>query len=231
VAPKSKSIRAVFFDLGDTLIDVRDYALWLEVARGVMVDVDSDALVHAVQEVVKANDRPNPVSHTELWRQILAAAADRPVTTHTAERFMADLAERPRTGHLFSDARRCLDVLHAQGRTLGVISNSRSEESIRTLMESVGILRFFSVVVSSGTEGVAKPEAEIFHRALKRAHVRGPESFFVGDLAYTDAQAARAAGLHSVWLHRDGTGFGEDPPEITSLLEVPLVIRRIEEGS
>jgi HAD superfamily hydrolase (TIGR01662 family) len=231
VAPKSKSIRAVFFDLGDTLIDVRDYALWLEVARGVMVDLDSDALVHAVQEAIRTNDRPDPVSHTELWRQILAAASDRPVTTHTAERFLAELGDREPTGRLFSDARRCLDVLHAQGRTLGVISNSRSEESIRMLMESVGILRFFSVVLSSGTEGVAKPEPEIFLRALKRANVRAPESFYVGDLAYTDAKAARAAGLHSVWLHRDGTGFGEDPPEITSLLEVPLVIRRIEEGS
>ncbi|MFZ0891159.1 MAG: HAD family hydrolase [Thermoplasmata archaeon] len=226
-----KSVRAVFFDLGDTLIDVRDYALWLEVARGVMVDLDSDALVHAVQEATKANDRPDPVPPTELWRQILATASERPVTTHTAERFLAELGQREPTVRLFSDARRCLDVLHAQGRTLGVLSNSRSEESIRSLMASVGILRFFSVVLSSGTEGVAKPEPEIFRRALRRANVQAPESFYVGDLAYTDAKAARAAGWHSVWLHRDGTGFGEDPPEITSLLEVPLVIRRIEQGS
>lgn len=221
----------MFFDLGDTLIDVRDYALWLDVARGVMVDLDSDALVHAVQGSYRANDRPDPMPHVELWRQILSSASERTVTTHTAERFLSDLGDRPRSGRLFSDARRCLNVLHGQGRTLGVISNSRSEAGIRALMESVGILRFFSVVVSSGTEGVEKPAPEIFHRALRRANVRAPESFYVGDLAYTDAKAAQAAGLHSVWLHRDGTGFGEDPPEITSLLEVPLLIRKIEQGS
>jgi HAD superfamily hydrolase (TIGR01662 family) len=224
------TIRAVFFDLGDTLVDVRSYALCLEVARGVMIDLESDAFVHAFQEAVRLNDRPDPVSYEEFWHQVLTNASGRPVTSHTVTRFLADLEQRPNTGRLFSDTRRCLETLKVQGRTLGVISNSRSEEAIRSLMNSVGILPFFSVVVSSGTEGVAKPDPEIFRRALTRANVPASASFYVGDLAFTDALAARAAGLHSVWLHRNGTGFGEDPPEITSLLEVPLAIRKIERG-
>ncbi|MGI0068384.1 MAG: HAD family hydrolase, partial [Thermoplasmata archaeon] len=86
----------------------------------------------------------------------------------------------------------------------------------------------FTTVTSSGTEGVRKPDPEIFRRALARAHVEAGESFYVGNLAHTDAEAARAAGLGSVWLHRYGTGFNLDPPEITSLLEVPNWVRRLE---
>jgi putative hydrolase of the HAD superfamily len=101
---------------------------------------------------------------------------------------------------------------------------------VRQILARGGIEEFFPTVISSGTEGVAKPDPEIFRRALARHQVTAGETFYVGNLAFTDAQASSAAGLHSVWLNRAGTGFGEDPPEITSLLEVPLCIRRLEKG-
>ena len=37
-------IRAVLFDLGGTLIDERDFAGWTELARGIYLDLDADAL-------------------------------------------------------------------------------------------------------------------------------------------------------------------------------------------
>jgi len=51
---------------------------------------------------------------------------------------------------------------------MGVVSNSRSEESVRGMLRATGIEEFFRVVVSSGTEGVAKPDPEIFRRAVAR---------------------------------------------------------------
>jgi putative hydrolase of the HAD superfamily len=131
---------------------------------------------------------------------------------------------------LYSDTRRCLDILRAQRRALGVVSNSRSEASVRRILDRVGILDYFARVVSSGTEGVEKPDPEIFRRALERMKVPAAEAVYVGNLAQTDAKAASAAGMYGVWLNREGFGFGLDPPEITSLLEVPLVVRRLENG-
>ena len=90
------------------------------------------------------------------------------------------------------------------------------------------MLDYFERVVSSGTEGVAKPAAEIFRRATERLGIRADEALYVGNLPTTDARAAAAAGLHSVWLNREGMEYREDPPEIMSLLEVPLIIRRLE---
>ncbi len=76
-----------------------------------------------------------------------------------------------------------------------------------------------------------KPNAEIFHRTLGRMKLRPEEAFYVGNLAFTDAEAARLAGLHSVWLNRAGTGMSLEPPEITSLLEVPLCLRHLERSA
>ena len=230
-------IRAVLFDLGGTLIDERDFAGWTDLAREVGVEVLPDGLAHAFAEVDGALDRePLALSGTaamvERWRRILALASGRRVPTETADRFVALRA--PGEDHpvsLYSDVRRCLDQLRSERRRLGVVSNSVSEARVRRLLERVGILGYFEPVVSSGTEGVAKPDPEIFRRALSKLSVEPPEALYVGNLVRTDVLAARRAGLHAVWLHRDGTGLGDDPPEITSLLEVPLVVGQLEAPS
>jgi len=226
-------IRAVLFDLGGTLVDERDFAGWVDMARRLPLDLDSDTLAHFFGEVEReldadplGVDREDAV--VEFWRRVLSRAAEREVDRSMAARFVSLRREFEAPVQLFSDVRRTLDQLKAERRALGVVSNSTSEAAVRRILDRVGILDYFERVVSSGTEGVAKPSPEIFRRAVARLHVAPHEAFFVGNLARTDAKAAAAAGLHSVWLHRDGFGFGEDPPEITSLLEVPLAVRRLE---
>jgi putative hydrolase of the HAD superfamily len=234
VAAERARIRAVLFDLGGTLIDDQHFEEWTEAARECLVELDPERLAEAYRAVELEADAeaPRGLAHRDAiidqWARILSRASDRPVPSATAGRFLDEIRGRDLPVRLFSDARRCLDRLKADRRSLGIVSNSSSEARVRTLLDRAGILDYFSRVVSSGTEGVAKPDPEIFHRAVVRLGVRPSEAFFVGNLAATDARAARAAGLHSVWLNRGGTGFGEDPPEITSLLELPLWVRRLE---
>lgn len=228
--PAALRIRSVLFDLGGTLIDYHDFAHWRALAQRCFVEFDEEELAHAFFEVERENDVRDPVSYTEFWRRTLARAAGKEVERLTAERFLLFLRERAGFARVYSDTRRCLVALRAAGRRLGVISNSSSEAHVRSLLNATGILPYFERVVSSGTEGVEKPGAEIFRRTLARMHLSPSEAFYVGNLAFTDAQAAREAGLHAVWLNRAGTGMSPDPPEITSLLEVPLCVRRIEEG-
>ncbi|HXQ48504.1 MAG TPA: HAD family hydrolase [Thermoplasmata archaeon] len=220
--------RAVFLDVGGTLVDERDYPLWTEIGRDVGVELDEYHLAHAFLEVERATDVPEPPSHEARWREVLTRASGRPVPMTVAAAFLEGLRARPVVPRLYSDALRCLTQLREDGRRLGVISNSRSEESLRSLLEKATVLRFFEVVVSSGTERVEKPSPEIFRRAAARMDVPVAEAFHVGDLAFRDAKAARAAGLSSVWLNREGTGFGDDPPEITSLTELPFHLLSLE---
>ena len=236
MAQRKARIQAVLFDLGGTLVDVRDFSGWAELARDVSLDLIPEQLSEAFAEVEAEHDRSSfgadpAAAHVEFWRRVLARASGGPVTTETAFRFAASSdSRRDPPVALYSDVRRCLDQLRGDHRRLGVVSNSTSEAAVRRILERVGILQYFERVISSGTEGVAKPYPEIFRRALAQLHVAPAEVLYVGDLARTDALAARDAGLHSVWLHREGTGFGDGPPEITSLLEVPLVVQQLEDS-
>jgi 2-haloalkanoic acid dehalogenase type II len=228
--PARPRIRAVLFDLGGTLVDYHDFAHWTELARRCFVDVEEEELARAFFEVERATDVRERVSYPEFWRRTLSSAAGREIEPPTAERFLGLLRERKGFNRLYSDTRRCLEHLKSEARRLAVVSNSSSEAHCRAILHETGILPFFERVVSSGTEGVEKPDPQIFHRTLARMDVRPEEAFYVGNLAFTDAQAAREAGLGAVWLNRAGTGMSDEPPEITSLLEVPLWVNRLEDG-
>ena len=228
-AATGERIRFVFFDLGGTLLDEGDYLTWAELARRFSLEFDADVLAHAFREVEREIDAEGgSAGVAEFWRRTLARAADREVSAATAQRFVDDVARREAPAHLFSDVRRCLEDLANEHRTLGIISNSRSEASVRGRLDRAGIVDQFATVTSSGTEGIRKPDPQIFRRALARARARAEESFYVGNLEHTDARAARAAGIASVWLNREGEGFNLDPPEVNSLLEVPNWVRRLE---
>lgn len=225
----------MLFDLGGTLVDERDYTGWCDLARRFYLEIDPDAMTHAYLEIEREVDASPPSTApgdaaNDFWRRVLERASENEVSSELAAKFVDAVRGSERPFGLYSDARRCLDALAAEHRQLGVISNSTSEAQVRQILHKVGILDYFSRVVSSGTEGVAKPDPEIFLRAVRRMHLTPEEAFYVGNLLHTDAQAARAAGLHSVWLNRYGFGYGEDPPEITSLLEVPLWVRKVERG-
>jgi FMN phosphatase YigB (HAD superfamily) len=221
----------VFLDVGGTLVDERDYPHWVELGRGVGLELDEYHLAHAVVEVERETDTPDPPTHEARWMAILGRASGQPVSLAKASEFLQAWHRSPVAPRLYSDAVRCLVQLRDEGRRLGVISNSRSEESLRLILGQATVLSFFDVIVSSGTEGVEKPNPEIFRRAAARMGVPVGGSFHVGDLAYRDAKAARAAGLGSVWLNREGTGFGDDPPEITSLTELPFHLSSLEAGA
>ncbi|HLM70209.1 MAG TPA: HAD family hydrolase [Thermoplasmata archaeon] len=228
-------VRAVLFDLGDTLVDTKDFDGWAELARRFYLDLDPDVLLHSYFEVENAVDeRPHPEGReaalVDFWQKTLSSAAAKPVDGETTRKFIAATREVERPVHLYSDVRRCLDTLRSERRELGVVSNSTSEASVRRILDRAGILEYFSRILSSGTEGVEKPDPAIFRRAVERMNVRPEETVYVGNLAFTDAKAAGAAGLHGVWLNREGCGYGEDPPEIISLLELPLVVHRLENG-
>jgi len=102
---------------------------------------------------------------------------------------------------------------------------------VRELLETLGIASPFDLILSSGTEGVAKPDPEIFRRALRKIRVSPNRTLFVGDDLDNDVRAPQSVGLHAIWLNRLGSGVDAGVPEILSLSEVPRIIRLIEAGA
>jgi putative hydrolase of the HAD superfamily len=226
--PERPRIRAVLFDLGGTLVDYHDYLHWTSLAGRLFVATDEERMAHAFHEVERETDTRDRVPYTEFWRRTLERASGQAVDPTTARRYIDLLREHPGFTRLYSDTRRCLDHLAGDRRRLAVVSNSSSEAHVRGILHANGILAYFERVVSSGTEGVEKPDPAIFRRTLERMQLPPGDALYVGTLAFADATAAAEAGLHGVWLNRAGTGMGTEPPEITSLLEVPLWVRALE---
>ena len=88
--------------------------------------------------------------------------------------------------------------------TLGVIANQSAGAERR--MTERGIREFFDVIVLSAEEGVAKPDHEIFRRALTRAGCAAENAAMIGDRDDNDIIPAKELGMKTVRLRRERFG-------------------------
>ena len=69
----------------------------------------------------------------------------------------------------------------------------------RRKIAALGLADAFDAILVSEEEGVRKPEAELFRRALARRGVAAHEALFVGDHPVADVVGAYRAGLKVAW--------------------------------
>jgi 2-haloalkanoic acid dehalogenase type II len=122
--------------------------------------------------------------------------------------------------HAYPDVIPALQRLWDAGIRLVVVSNW--DWSLHERLHETGIAPLLDGALASAEVGVAKPDPEIFERALKLAGVEAHEAWFVGDTPAVDVEGARAAGLTPVLIAREG----ERPKDaISSLSElIPLAL-------
>ena len=137
-----------------------------------------------------------------------------------------------RAWQLFDDALPCLRALRALGLRLAAITNAAGAHQ-RAKLGALGLESTFDAVLISGELGVAKPHRAIFRRACSALGVHPAQTVHVGDRLDIDAEGARDAGLHGVWLDR--SGYGALPPDagisvIGRLAELPLLLTRLTGG-
>ena len=114
------------------------------------------------------------------------------------------------TLELFPEVRPALESL-ASRYTLVAVTNGNAR------LERIGIDHLFHAVVSARTAGAAKPARPIFDAAVSVGGAAAHETLHVGDHPEFDVHGARAAGLRTVWLNRNGHEWpGEfEPPDQT----------------
>ena len=122
----------------------------------------------------------------------------------------------------FPDALPTVDALLAAGHQLAIVSNW--DVSLHAVLRDTGLASRVSVVVTSAEEGVAKPDARIFERALQLlGGISAVDALHVGDDLHGDVSGALAAGLQAVWIDRTGGSAGQAPAgarTVQSLLEL-----------
>ena len=119
--------------------------------------------------------------------------------------------------YLYEDAPRVLKAL-SEKYELGIIANQA--EGLKKRLSDLGILTYFTYIISSWDVGIMKPDRKIFEYALKTAKCPPENAFMIGDRLDNDIAPAKSAGMNTVWIKQ---GFGrlqtplseEDTPDYT----------------
>lgn len=91
-----------------------------------------------------------------------------------------------------------LTELKQQQFLLGLITNGRHAGQ-QASIKALSIESFFDVLLISESQGLVKPDAAIFVRALERLGVKASEACYVGDHPINDIEAAQRVGLMTIW--------------------------------
>lgn len=190
-------MKAILFDLDGTLLDrdnslqqfvAAQYQRFITYLHHVPVDkygfrfIELDCRGHVWKDKVY-QQLVNEYSISGLsWSQLLED-----YETH----FMQYCVPFP---HLFF----MLDTLQEHKYSLGIITNGHGTFQTCAI-QGLGIEHYFDAVLVSETEGIKKPDIQIFQRALDKLGVDANASVFVGDHPQTDIEGAKNAGTKTIW--------------------------------
>jgi putative hydrolase of the HAD superfamily len=190
-------LRAVLFDLDGTLYD-RDELVRLVAAaqfdafRAHLTGVDEGAFVERVFVLDDHGYKDRAALYAEVIAEFgLENALAQELEHDFRTRYLASCCATPDT----IDTLRCLAE---HGLTLGVVTNGSARIQTEKL-QALGLSDYFDAVLISEVEGVRKPDAAIFMRALERCRVGAHETVFVGDNPDVDVFGAMAVGMKAIW--------------------------------
>jgi HAD superfamily hydrolase (TIGR01509 family) len=192
-------VKAVVFDVGETLVD--ETRGWERAADAVGVPRFT---LMGVLGGLAARGEP----HTEVWR--ILGLDEPPVTV------------APGHSELYDDALPALRTLRTAGLRVGAAGNMPAafEELLRPHVDAIG---------SSQRWGVNKPEPAFFARIAEELDTPAEEIAYVGDRVDNDVLPAREAGMMAIhirrgpWAHLHETPEGV--PSVRSLDEVLELVR------
>jgi putative hydrolase of the HAD superfamily len=220
-------IEAVFFDLGDTVVDLReghgDYDARVIARAGCVYDAIAsrtpiflgrlefaESLAHATEAFyLAATSRQQGVDIYDALRHVfhgMGIPADDGLVKVGGDAYCHG---KSAAAPLRMGARAVLAALRAQGLRLGVISNTlQPGEFADQALEGRGLLHLFAARIYSSEVRVAKPHPGIFHAALHAVGLTADRAVHVGDRLAADVVGAQAVGMKAVLIeaaHRPET--------------------------
>ena len=228
-------IRAVFFDVGDTLVHV--HPSFSDVFSSVLAGAGhersaaevTDASGHIFARFSEAaRERSlwttSPERSRAFWTSVyerMLAELGIPQGDGLAERLYRELT-RMENYVLFDDVRPTLAALVDRELQLGVISNF--EAWLEEWFGMHDLLELLPVRVISGIEGIEKPDEAIYRLGLERAGVDASEAAYVGDNPEFDVAPPAALGMFPVLIDRRGRFPDHPGPRVTDLRQLPDVL-------
>lgn len=196
-------IKAVFFDIDDTLYDTSGFAkLARKAALNAMIDaglpLSSDDAYILLREIIKEYGSNYDKHFNILTKRVFGE--EKPllialgmITYHNVKFALL---------RLFPQTKRTLIYLKQRGYVLGVISNGITIKQWEKLIR-LDLHPFFDYVITSEEAEVEKPDKRIFELALEKMGCEAEESIMIGNKFNEDIMGALNAGMSAVLVNSE----------------------------
>jgi len=225
-----RDIKALIFDLDDTLWDVGPVILRAEQAMMRLLSEQYPRVLemHTLESMRELRARmalEHPaMRHDFTWLRTQA------LLLHAREAGYPDsmaieafeVFYRVRNEVVpYDDVLPALEWLSARYRMFAV-SNGNAD------LHAIGLSSYFERSLAARDAGMLKPDPRIFAMLLEAGGVRAAEVLHVGDDPKADVEGARSAGIRPVWVNRRGLRWPDEfsPPEhaVGSLAELVTLL-------
>lgn len=207
-----KNIRHIFFDLDDTLWDLRKNSYeGMKIAlktHGIILNEES--FNRFINTYVNFNKLAweayymNKISKEDLrykrfeWTLENFGIFNNDLTKKLAETYMEIT---PKGKNLVEGCLKVLNFFSSKNYNLYIMTNGFPEVQYIKLQSS-GIIDYFNNIFISDNIGYRKPDIEMYKYCEIATNAKPEECLMVGDQFETDIKGAENAGWNSVWLNR-----------------------------
>ena len=185
------TIKAVFFDVGETLVnEERQWGLWAD-----YLGVTHLTFFAAMGAVINQN-----LHHSHVF-EIIKPGFDRRAANF--ERQKLGIPDEMQLSDLYADAIPCLQALQTRGYKVGLSGNQPARAE--ALLTSYGLP--VDYLASSSSWGIEKPDPRFFQKILEITALQAHEVAYVGDRLDNDILPALEVGMKAIFVRRGPWGF------------------------
>jgi len=199
-------VRAICFDLDNTLWDVWPVILRAEQRMyDFLAERYPRVVANMTMEMMRAAREQTAAAHPQM-RHDFTFLRKQTLREHAREfgyaeamvdeAFEAFIQARNQVD-LYPDVVPELEQLRARYR-LFTASNGNAD------IDRIGLGHFFERTVNARLVGALKPDPAIFHKVIEGTDLQAHEVVYVGDDPLLDVEGARGAGMHAIWIDRQG---------------------------
>jgi 2-haloalkanoic acid dehalogenase type II len=219
-------VTTIVFDLDNTLWDVwpvivraeqEMYAFLAERYPRITAKYSVEGLRAAREQVVK--DEPHR-GHDFTYLRIASlkhCARDVGYEDTAADEAFTVFYRARNAVSLYRDVLPALNQLHGRFQLIS-LTNGNAD------LKSIGLDHYFDASFAARDVGALKPDPKVFRHVLAHAQREPHQVVHIGDDPVADVQGARNAGMHSLWMNRDGArwdhALGPHPTAIAKLDEL-----------
>jgi putative hydrolase of the HAD superfamily len=111
----------------------------------------------------------------------------------------------------FEGMDKTLAAIRALGLPIGIVTNGETDFQTKHI-EALRLQSLVDAILISQREGLRKPDAALFHRAVNRLLVSANRCLFVGDNPVEDILGAAATGMQTAWFRGSMDWPVDQPP-------------------